>query len=250
MNERIGKVLRIAICDDDLVFASQVETLLINVTGKKLIKAAIEVYSDGCELWNDITNAGKMYDIVYLDIKMMNLNGIDVAKKIREKDSNTIIIYISSYENYMIELFEVEAFRFIKKPIDGDIFEQYFDKAYERILQDEGYYEYKFNKIPHKVLLKDIIYFESYGRRVHVKHINGTGQFYKRLNVIEQELQSCKIPFLRIHQSFLINYRFVSSISFSNVKMNDGTVLQISEDRRKTIRKQCNDLMESEFSDV
>lgn len=242
-------MLKIAVCDDDLIFASQVETLLLNITDKKLIKTTIEVYSDGCELWNDMT-AGKIYDIVYLDIKMMNLNGIDVAKKIREKDRNTIIIYISSYENYMIELFEVEAFRFIKKPIDENVFEQYFDKACDRILQDEGYYEYKFNKIPHKVPLKDIIYFESYGRRVNVNHINGIGKFYKRLNVIEQELQSCNIPFLRIHQSFLINYRFVSSISFSRVKMIDGTVLQISEDRRKMIRKRCNDLMESEFSDV
>lgn len=137
-------MINIAVCDDDLVFASKVETILYDISKQKLIDIAVEVFSDGSELWKHISS-GETFELLYLDIEMMKLNGIDLAKKVRENDTNVIIIYISNYENYFIELFEVEPFRFIKKPVDEKIFIEYFNKAYERILQNEAYFEYKFN---------------------------------------------------------------------------------------------------------
>lgn len=242
------KLLNIAICDDDLIFASKIETMLLEISKKRLLEMHIEVYFDGSELWNDISR-GDTYELLYLDIEMEKLNGIDVAKKIRENDTNAIIIYISNYENYFIELFEVEPFRFIKKPVDEKIFSNYFDKAYERMLQDEAYFEYRFNKVSYKILTKNIIYFESSGRLINVKYKDGEGKFYGKLSTIEKQLQNGKIPFLRIHQSFLVNYRFVSKISFSNVILFDGTELQISEDRQKMIRAKYNELLGGEFFD-
>lgn len=241
-------MLNIAICDDDLIFASRIETMLLEISGNRLIDMDIEVYSDGCELWKDVSS-GKVFDLLYLDIEMVQLNGIDVAKKIRENNTSVIIIYISNYDNYFIELFEVEPFRFIKKPVDEKIFLSYFDKAYDRIIQDEAYFEYKFNKIPHKILMKDIIYFESSGRLIKVLNKNGEGKFYGKLNILERQLQSGKISFLRIHQSYLVNYGFIKEISFSKVVLMDGTELQISEDRQKAIRTRYNELLGGEFLD-
>ncbi len=241
-------MLNIAICDDDLIFASRVETILLEISKLRLIDMDIEVYSDGCELWNEVSS-GKVFDLLYLDIEMIQLNGIDVAKRIRENNTSVIIIYISSYENYFIELFEVEPFRFIKKPIDEKIFFSYFNKAYERILQDEAYFEYRFNKIPHKILTKDIIYFESSGRLIKVWEKGGEGKFYGKLSIIEKQLQPGKISFLRIHQSYLVNYSFIKEISFSRVVLMNGTELQISEDRQKAIRVKYNELLGGEFLD-
>ncbi|MFQ9516224.1 MAG: LytR/AlgR family response regulator transcription factor [Eubacterium sp.] len=242
-------MLRIAICDDDLVFASKIESLLYEISKVSMIDMDIEVYSDGIELWEDISK-GEVYDLFYLDIEMLQLNGIDVAKKIREKDTSAIIIYISNYENYLIELFEVEPFRFIKKPVDKKIFVQYFHKAYERIVHDDVYFDYKFNKVQHKVLTKEIMYFESSGRLINVVDKIGTGKFYGKLNQVEKELKSGKTPFLRIHQSYLVNYRFIREISFAKVVLMDGTELQISEDRQKKIRLKYNELLGGEVFDV
>lgn len=242
------KLLNIAICDDDLVFASGVETLLLKVSNEKFIDMNIEVYADGSELWSDILS-GEKFDIIYLDIEMVKINGIDVAKLIREKDNNVILIYVSNYENYFIELFEVEPFRFIKKPIDKMIFANYFTKAYERILKEELFFEYKFNKVPHKELTKNIMYFESTGRMITMHSIKEEGKFYGKLNLIERQLSTGKIPFLRIHQSFLVNYRFIKEISFFKVVLVDGTELQISEDRQKVIRAKYNELIGGEFFD-
>lgn len=241
-------MINIAVCDDDLVFASKIESILYNIAKQKLIDVMVEVFSDGSELWKHISS-GEIFELLYLDIEMMKLNGIDLAKKVRENDTNVIIIYISSYENYFIELFEVEPFRFIKKPVDEKIFIDYFDKAYERIIQNEAYFEYKFNKVPHKILTKNIMYFESCGRLILVRTKTESGKFYGKLNAVEKQLQNSKIPFLRIHQSYLVNYRFVQEISFSKVVLTNNTELQISEDRQKEIRTKYNELLGGEFLD-
>ena len=86
-------MINIAVCDDDLVFASKVETILYDIAKQKLIDIVVEVFSDGSELWKHISS-GETFELLYLDIEMMKLNGIDLAKKVRENDTNVIIIYI------------------------------------------------------------------------------------------------------------------------------------------------------------
>lgn len=240
--------MKIAICDDDFIFASKVEDMILEISKKQGFDVEVEVYLDGSELWNDIV-AGKVYELLYLDIEMVRLNGIELARKIREIDFNIILIYISSYENYFIELFEVEPFRFIKKPIDEILFRNYFNKAYDRIRQNEAYFEYRFNKVFHKVLLKNIIYFESSGRFITIHYRGGQEKFYEKLNTVEKQLYGGKIPFLRIHQSFLVNYRYIRKISFSRVTLFDGRELQISEDRQKRTRERYNELLGGEVFD-
>lgn len=241
-------MINVGICDDDLIFATKIETMLIKISKSQLIEMNIEVYSDGCELWNDIQNRNT-FDLLYLDIEMLQVNGIDVARKIREKDMDVIIIYISSYENYFIQLFEVEPFRFIKKPVDEKIFYDYFNKAYNRILGSDLYFEYKFNKVLYKIMLKDVLYFESSGRLIKIKGKDENGKFYGKLNMLEKKLENGKISFLRIHQSYLVNYRFIKEISFYKVVLYNGMELQISEDRQKSVREKYNVLIGGEVFD-
>lgn len=247
--KRAMKVLRIAVCDDDLVMASEVETLLIEICKRKLLDVHIEVYSDGYELWEDMVG-GQIFDLLYLDIKMEELDGISVARRIREKDKDVTIIYVSRYEEYLIELFEVEPFRFLRKPISKLNFQEYFMKAYDRIVKDDVYFEYKFNKVPYKLRTKDIIYFESSGRLIKAVSIDTEGKFYGKLSTLEVQLEASPIPFLRIHQSFLVNYRHIKKMSFSNVLLFNGTNLKISEDRQKLVRAKYNALLGGEYFDT
>lgn len=241
-------MLNIAICDDDLIFASKVETLLLQISHDRFIEMSIDVYSDGIELWNEISS-GKTYELLYLDIEMINLNGIDVAKKIRDRNIDSIIIYISGYDNYFIDLFEVEPFRFIRKPVNEKIFLEYFQKAYEKIIREDAYFEYKFNKVAYKVLTRNIMFFESTGRIINIHNQDSTGKFYGKLNSIERKLEDGKVPFLRIHQSYLVNYGFIKEITFSKVVLTNGILLQISEERQKLIRAKYTSFLGGEFLD-
>ena len=104
-----------------------------------MIDRYIEIFYDGASL-ERIYEKGDRFDIIYLDIEMSGKNGIEAAKSIRRLDRDVLLIYVSSYETYFMQLFEVEPFRFIKKPIKETEFEEVIDTASsdENIDSDNG----------------------------------------------------------------------------------------------------------------
>lgn len=230
-------MINIAVCDDEISMTTAIEEELYRNAKANGIHISVDVFFDGSTLENYI-KTGHQFDIIYLDIEMKIKNGIDSAKEIRKIDSTVLLIYVSGYDSYIRDLFEVEPFRFISKPINRGIFSDYFKKACERVENKEQYFLYHFNKDVKKIFLKDILYFESQKRVIHIHTLYGVEKFYGKLNDIEKALQKNANSFVRIHQSFLVNYDYIARINFSRVYLSDGIELQISEDRQKEVRKQ------------
>lgn len=234
-------MLRIAVCDDEKKFAGELETLIAQEMENLGIQVETEVFFDGEPLLKEL-NRGARYDLMFLDIEMEQLDGISVARQIRKTDRTVLFIYISGYEQYLKELFEVEPFRFLSKPLDKELFRRYFRDAVQRIREEDAYYEFSFNKIVQRVPFQDILYFESRNRIIYVFMKDGTEkQFYGKLSEVEKELAGRGQCFLRIHQSFLINYNYVKRIEFTNITLfvsgGKELNLKISEDRQKTVRQ-------------
>lgn len=230
-------MIRIAVCDDEVIVTSEIEELLFKVARKQLINIEVDVFFDGNTLEKSIKD-GNSFDLIYLDIEMKVMNGVDAAKRIRKLDQTVLLIYISGYESYLKELFEVEPFRFISKPINREIFNSYFEKACQKVSYREVYFQFQFNKEIKRVELNNIVYFESRGRIVHIFMNGYEDKFYGKLDEVEKTLKNSSIIFLRIHQSFFVNYNYIKRMSYSRVELIDGKELQISEDKKKKIRKQ------------
>ena len=231
-------MVRIAVCDDDMRFTAELEEMVRREADDSGISVETEAYSDGGTLVADIEK-GYRYDLVFLDIEMERVDGISAARQIRRIDRSALLIYVSGYEQYLKELFEVEPFRFLSKPVDGAKFRKYFRDACARIGETEAYYRFSFNKEIRKVAVRDVVYFESRNRVVHIFMADGSEErFYGRLNAVEKELSEGCQEFLRIHQSFLVNFDYVRVIGFSEVVMMDGQTLQVSEERQKNARTQ------------
>ena len=149
---------------------------------------------------------------------------------------------IIQYDQYLKELFEVEPFRFLSKPVNDNKFCRYFREACQRIGETEVFYQFTFNKEIKKVPLKDIVYFESRNRMVYIYfRDNSFEHFYGKLNDVEKELTNSRQYFLRTHQSFLVNYDYIKKMNFFNVTVSIGgkeIELKISEDRQKEVRRQ------------
>lgn len=238
-------MLQVAICDDDTLFTGMLEELLKKEALSNGMDLEIDVFFDGAMLEKYISQ-GNSFDLIFLDIEMAQENGIDTARHIRETDQSVLLIYISGYEQYLKELFEVEPFRFLSKPLDTDKFTRYFQEACCRIRENNVYYQFNFNKEIRKVPLKDVIYFESRNRIIHIFLANGEEEtFYGKLNDVEKELEEKKQRYLRIHQSYLVNYDYVRTMNFSRLVIENNGVkntLQISEDRQKKVRMQLCEL--------
>lgn len=235
-------MLRIAVCDDDRQFAAKLEDMVRQEAEKMRLAVETETYFDGDTLVADIGKDYR-YDLIFLDIEMTKVNGISAAHAIRETDHSVLLIYVSAYEAYLKELFEVEPFRFLLKPIDNEKFCRYFHEACERIGGNDVFYQFTFNKNIRKVALRNIVYFESRIRMVYIILNDGTEEhFYGKLNDVEKELEGNRYCFLRIHQSYLVNYSYIKRMSFSDVTIvtdkRRETTLRISEDRAKKVRMQ------------
>lgn len=233
-------MLNIAICDDDIHATGKMDTYLHEIARRNFIETEIEVFEDGKEL-ADFIYKGTRFDLIFLDIEMKQEDGITAAKRIRECDKNVLIVYVTSHENHMQESFLVRPFRFLLKPVSIDEFEICFKAAYEEIITEDAYFRYSYQRVKHKIPIKDILYFESNRRKVSIVTLNGSFEAYEKLNSIEKSLKECKASFLRIHQSFLVNYKHVESQAYDFVIMDNGEKLSISEDRRKLISEQYAD---------
>lgn len=235
-------MINIAICDDENIIVSQIEELLLRICGKE-IPVSIDVFYSGKALEKEILK-GIQYDLIYLDIQMKNGDGITTARNLRKMDENFLLIYVSGYDKYMMELFRFDVFSFIKKPIDKNLFIETFMEANKKICNNRFYFSFSYRSQEYKLLCSDILYFESSARQIciHSKN-NRMNTFNAKLSVIEEKLLEGKIPFLRIHQSYLVNYYWIKSRTKTEITLIDETKLPISEERQKEFGRQYGKLL-------
>lgn len=240
------QMINIAICDDDVAMTTAIEEMLCVTAKEQGIRISCAVFFDGSTLVENIRH-GTYYDLIYLDIEMHKVNGISAAELIRSMEIPALIVYISGYEKYLKELFNTEPFRFLSKPIDGNKFRSVFMDAHKRIRQKSEYFSFTYNKEYIKIPLGRIYYFESRNRVIYIhaaRNVKAENtesaekeyRFYGKMNDVEKQLSDSNVRFIRIHQSYLVNFDHIKSMNFTNVTMSDGTALQISEDKQKNVR--------------
>lgn len=240
-------MIKIAVCDDENMIAAQIENTILDICKEENIPVETNVFYSGQELEKEIFK-GTRYDLIYLDIQMTNGDGITTAKNIRKIDNNALLIYVSGYDKYMMELFRLDVFAFIKKPIDYKDFKKIFLDANLKICNQRLYFSFQYNHNEYKIPCIDILYFESSGRAINVYSKDHKAEkFNGKLSEVEERLDNGKIPFLRIHQSYLVNYHHIHSRSKTAVMLTNGTKLPISEERQKNFGKQYGRLLGGEI---
>lgn len=240
-------MITIAVCDDEKTITSQIETFLYDISQREGIPVEIDVFYSGHDLEQQISG-GKRYDLIYLDIQMEGGDGISTAEQIRKTDENALLIYVSGYEKYMMELFRLNVLAFIKKPIEKALFEQIFLNANQRICKQRFYFVYQYQKAEYKIPCIDILYFESRGRKIiiHLKE-NSTDSFNGKLSEVERQLNAGKIPFLRIHKSYYVNYHYIKARTRTEITLTDGTRLPVSKALEDSFGNQYGRLLGGEI---
>ena len=232
-------MIQIAICDDDMTTTSQIEEYIRQIEIEQHIQVQCRIFFDGKSFIQSV-ESGEVYDLIYLDVEMPLMKGLDAAKKLREMEISSLIIYISNYETYCESMIETEPFRFLRKPInDVDLFRKYFMSAYKKLENRNEYYTYSYKKIHHKININDIMYFESNNRKICI-HTNGNQEnntFYGQLDKVEKELESKSCTFIRIHQSYLVNSTYINTVQHDAVILKNKAELSISEKRQKEIQR-------------
>lgn len=232
-------MLKIAICDDEMNEVQNMYTILETIAAKHDIRIEIDDFLSGANLLEHIKKNNAQYDVIYLDIEMNDMDGIEVARGIRQLDGRVYLIYVTGYENYALEAYEVHPYHFILKPTSVEVMEKYFLNIYENISSEAFYYEYYFKKDYYRILVNEILYFESDKRCIKIYMNDGeVYTYYDKLDVIEEKMKNSKADFWRIHQSFLINARYIRHKGYDYVELINGMKFLISRDRRKEVNIQ------------
>lgn len=234
--------MNIAICDDDKKICSQIENILLDYSNRNCLKLQVDVFFLGESLLSYMTQ-GHSYDLVYLDIEMGVINGVEVGLQIRNviKDYSTEIVYISGKDGYDRQLFDVQPLHFIPKPIQASIVIDDLKLALKRVQKSNVFFQYQKVHDIYKTPINNIIYFESQNRENKIVTTRGEDSFYGNLEDIE--LKVAGHQFLRIHRSFLINYNHVAILRYSEVVMSNDVTLPISRTKRQEFRNlQINEI--------
>lgn len=241
-------MLKIAICDDEKVFTSKIEKIIKDTATDHGIQVSVDVFFDGAKLIEYMKLHEVAYDLIFLDIEMEELDGIETAKRIREFDDLVYLIYVTSHESYAVEAYEVEPFSFIVKPIQEEKVVKKFLRVYEKINKGMAYIGFKSRNDYRKVLLNEVMYFESDKRLIYIHLSDGSiEQYYGKLNDIEDKMKQTKKDFWRIHRSFLVNARYIKVKEYNKVILTNGETLNIGEDRRKDINLQYASMIERDM---
>lgn len=224
--------VRIAICEDEEVFAGLLREHLERFFAQKDIEVQISIYTSAKPLLHDFAAAGD-FDVLFMDI---NLNaredGVKVSARIRERDSDIPIIFVTSLENRAIDGYDVGAFGFVVKNKLRDKLPGLLDKLYRQHFH-KNTITIREKTVSHVVNVKDIFYAESEGRTTLV-HIRSSVLHDMRSITAFSELLS-KEDFVETHKSVFVNITCIKRVNENTVVLSDGSVLPVSRRNRKNV---------------
>lgn len=220
--------VQIAICDD-----SEEDSRILSAALYAYNDAfKIFYYKDGQSLLDDCDEKETIFDIIFLDIYMSGLNGIETAKKIRSDLRDVKIIFISSSNDYYSEAYDVFAFNYIIKPLNREKLNRILDQALVSIANMRSQeVSFRYKSVNYRIFCSDILYLESRDKIIyfHLKD-RTTLQCYAKLDEILKQLPEEYL--IRCHQSFVVNISHATEMAEKFFRIGT-TVINISKKYRK-----------------
>lgn len=179
---------------------------------------------------------GGHLDILFLDIELFEVTGIEVGDFIRNKmeDRGMQIVYISGKSSYAQKLFKTQPLDFLVKPITQQQIEDALELGVKLLEKNRQKFEFQNGKDYYYISYGEIIYFESEGRKIKIVAVGAEKAFYGGIRDLEKKLPR---EFFTIHQSYVINKAHVVRYTYEMVEMDNGTMLSISKAYRKQVRE-------------
>ena len=224
--------MRYAVCDDETVLRQDIrEKIALFSPGSVIVE-----FSSG----KDLLESSEAFDIIFLDIGMEGIDGMQTAKELRKNGCTSAIIFVTAYDNRVFDAFDVGAFNFLVKPVSVEKFFEVLKRAIEsrseppKAAAHDRYITVRTGGISAKLALSEIIYAEVFNRIVVVHTAGGNLDYYGRISELEKLSDN---SFFRCHRSYLINLRYLDRYTSSEIIMTNGDKVILAQKRYSELVK-------------
>lgn len=238
--------IKLAICDDEELVRIKLSTIINEYF--KSIKRQILVID--FRTGEEFLKSGIRFDVVFLDIEMPIINGIETAKKLRKWDVNSKIIYVTNNSNYKDCAYKVHAFDYISKPVTERTINNVLHDVVRYLdnTSENHKYAFKTDEGFKTLFLEDIYYFEYLARKVRIINLNGKytasyslKELYGRLNTFNFESP---------HKSYIVNMSYVKYIKGFDIIMENGDTIPLAQKKAVKFKELFNDFLQTTFNKI
>ena len=221
-------MIHIAICDDEKHMSDHIRSMISDFFRKKNQEISLHMFSSGEEL---LSYNGQI-DILFLDIQMKDMDGMETARKLRADKFRGFLVFITVLKEMVFQSFEVQTYDYLVKPVDKKQFEKTMERLYastqnaseDSLLVQKGY--------EGRIIQKDeIVFCEIIDRKIYLNLASGeVVDYYERIENLETKLDN---RFYRCHRSYLINLKHLKGYKNGTAYMDNGKEIPVSRLRSK-----------------
>ncbi len=236
----------IVVCDDE---ATERERLIQMILHHPKYEDSFEILE--VESAEELIQLKKEIDLLFLDIELMGINGLVAANKINEQQPGCLIVFVSSYWQYITESYHTDVCQFLIKPIREEIFEREFAFCLDKYDKRQACYLRKCQDEIVSIRKSEVVYLESRKRIVCAYMVNGDEHcYYSKLSDEAEYLKDS--GFVQCQKAYIVNMAYVESISYDGIQMtvkdNSGKAINVPVSREK--KKYMEAMLKKYIADV
>ena len=222
--------MRIAVCDDNPKELERIKGCFCRIQGYDLVCSYFDSTSTVMEI---LKTENSPYDLYILDIEMPGMNGLNLAKSIREKDSRALFVFLTSYTRYMKDVFDVVTFDFIENPISDEKLLQILERAATYLNITSQHFSFGYRASRYSLKYDRILYIEKKGRQALIHTFEDVYKTNMTLEEIWKQLNPKS--FVHIHSSYIINLYNLDRKDNEIAIMRNGEKLHITKGYRREL---------------
>lgn len=232
--------MKIAILEDNTQDAALLLGYVEKYAEERQLSIDIFVYHDGEDFLEAFTEEN--FSLIFLDIIMPNINGMEVAKHIRMKDQECLLVFTTSSRDYAVEGYHVQASYYLVKPFSYIEFIKAMNLCHKRLKNTQEFIEIKEGRLMVKILIKDILYTDYYNHYIQIHTKNRTYRTYLSFADFSPMLLKYS-NFISSYRNLLVNLDYVESLNDKDFILKNNCHIPITKAKRLEVRQQYADYL-------